>query len=348
MDLKIETTVVIANWNGKKYLKDCLDSLRTQSYKDFRVILIDNGSEDDSVDFLKKNYPEVILKEINRNIGFAAGYNLGFRLALKDENIKWVIALNNDTKLDKDYLQEITDCAKRHPDAGSIQPKILNFYDPEKFDSVGITIAKDGTAHNRGFGEKDKGQFEEEKEIFGANAAAALYDRGVLEKIKQPIENFFDRDFFAYYEDVDLAWRMRLLGYKPYYCPSAKVFHMHSGTAGKFSSFKAFFLHRNYFFTVIKNYPPCLLLKTLFFRFFEYLRLVYNAISGKKREQEFVSGEGRANIAKVILRAWRDVLIGLPKLLGKRRIIQKNRKVSSAEVKKWLKIFNKKIIQKDS
>ncbi|MDP1845256.1 MAG: glycosyltransferase family 2 protein [Candidatus Moranbacteria bacterium] len=337
----IETAVIIANWNGKKYLKGCLDSLRAQSYKNFRIIFIDNGSEDDSVDFVRTNYPDVILKEIGKNTGFAAGYNLGFRLALKDENIKWLVALNNDTKVDEDYFQEMVNCAKRHPDAGSIQPKILNFYDPEKIDCAGITIAKEGTAHNRGFGEKDKGQFEEEKEIFGANATAALYDREALEKTKQPVENFFDRDFFAYYEDVDLAWRMKLLGYRSYYCPSAKVFHMHSGTSGKFSSFKAFYLHRNYFFAVLKNYPLRLLLKTLFFRFFEYMRLVYNAISGKKREREYIGGEGKVQVAKIILRAWRDVLKNFPKLLKKRRIIQKNRKASNADIKKWLKKFNK-------
>lgn len=338
----IETAVIIANWNGKKYLKDCLDSLRAQSYKDFRVILIDNGSEDGSVDFLKKNYPEVILKEINRNIGFAAGYNLGFRLALKDENIKWVIALNNDTKLDEYYLEEMVNCAKRHPDAGSIQPRMLNFFEPDRIDCAGITIAKDGTAHNRGFGEKDGGQFEEVKEIFGANAAAALFDRGALEKIKQPIENFFDRDFFAFYEDVDLAWRMRLLGYKSYFCPSAKVFHIHSATAGKASSFKAYHLHRNYFFAVIKNYPLCLLLKTFFFRFFEYMRLVYNAVSGKKREREYMEGAGKNKVAKIILRAWLDVVKNFPKLMKKRRVIHKSRKASNSEVKKWMRMFNKK------
>lgn len=333
----IETAVIIANWNGKKYLKDCLDSLRSQSYRDFRVILIDNGSEDGSVDFLKKHYPEVILKELNQNIGFAAGYNLGFRLALKDENIKWIIALNNDTKLDGDYLEEMVKCANRHPDSGSIQPKILNFFNPEKFDCVGIEIAKDGTAHNRGFGEKDKGQFEDETEIFGANATAALYFKTALEKIKYPTENFFDRDFFAYYEDVDLAWRMRLLGYKSFYSPKAVVLHMHSGTAGRFSSFKAYYLHRNYFFAVIKNYPCCLMAKTLFFRFFEYLRLVYNAVSGKKREQEFLGSEGKAKVAKIILKAWWDVVKNLPNLWKKRRRIQKQRTVAVRDMKLWIK-----------
>ena len=337
----IEVAVIIANWNGKKYLKDCLDSLRAQSRKDFKIILVDNGSEDGSVSFLKTNYPEAILKEIDRNIGFAAGYNLGFRLALRDENIKWLIALNNDTKLDENYFQEMVDCAKRYPDAGSIQPKILNFYEQRKIDCIGITIAKDGTAHNRGYEETDEGQFEEEKEIFGANATAALYARGALEETKLPTNNYFDRDFFAYYEDVDLAWRMRLMGYKSYCCPRAKVFHVHSATTGKFSAFKAFYLHRNYFLTVLKNYPPCLLLKTLFFRFFEYMRLVYNAISGGKKEREFLGGEGKVKVAGIILKAWCDVIMNLPKLFKKRRIIQKNRRARNADIKKWLKTFNK-------
>lgn len=332
----IETAVIVVNWNGKKYLKDCFDSLERQTYKNFKTIFVDNGSEDGSVEYVRENYPEAEIKEISHNVGFAAGYNLGFRLAMKDDNIKWIIALNNDTKLDDNYLEEIISCAKRHLDAGSIQLKVLNFSEPEKIDCTGIVIARDGTAHNRGYGEIDKGQYENEEEIFGANATAVLYTRESLEKTKMPNGNFFDRDHFAYYEDVDLAWRMRLAGFKSFYCPRAIVYHVHSGTAGKASLMKAYHLHRNYFFTIIKNYPCCLTVKTLFWRFLSYLQLVANVFRKKKRETEFVKDYSKGRVAVVILQAWGSVIVNLPRLLKKRCYIQKNRVVKTREIREWV------------
>lgn len=335
----IETAVIIANWNGKKFLKDCLDSLRGQTLRDFKTILVDNGSTDGSVHFLKENFPEVEIKEVSSNVGFAAGYNLGIRLALKDPNIRWIIALNNDTKLHEKFIEEMLNCVKRYPDAGSIQPKILNFYDEDRLDCAGITIAGDGTAHNRGYGKKDGGQFDTEEEIFGTNATAALYTRESLEKSKMPSDSFFDREFFAYYEDVDLAWRMRLCGFKAYFCPKALVWHMHSATTGKSSLFKAYYLHRNYFFTVFKNYPAGIMIVTLGRRLVSYLRLVFNIFKNKKRESEFSEGKGKGSVALAILRAWAGVLRNLPKICADRRRIRKTRTVSTGEIRLWLKKY---------
>ena len=110
--------------------------------------------------------------------------------ALEDENIKYVIVLNNDTKLDENYIEELLNCAKRHPDAGSIQPKILNFFEKNKIDCAGIYITRDGTAHNRGYGENGE-KYDEEKEIFGANGTASLFTREALEKTKFPDGELF-------------------------------------------------------------------------------------------------------------------------------------------------------------
>ena len=318
----INTTVIIVNWNGKKYLRDCLDSLERQTFKNFKVIFVDNGSGDDSVAFVRKNYPKVEIKEISHNVGFSAGYNLGFRLAFRDENIKWVVALNNDTKLDENYLGEIVGCAKRHSDAGSIQPKIFNFYEKEKIDCAGIYVARDGTAHNRGYGEIDRGQYNDEKEIFGANATAALYSKESLEKTKLPNDNYFDRDHFAYYEDVDLALRMRLAGFKAYLCPKAIVWHVHSGSTGKSSLFNVYYLHRNYFFALIKNYPLGKLFKTLLIRAGSYFSLLLNVFKKKKRETELMQGLGKARVGFVILKAWGSVIVNLPSLIRKRKFIK--------------------------
>lgn len=316
------TAIIIVSWNGKRYLKDCFDSLKRQSKKDFKVIFVDNGSTDGSADFVRENYPEAEIKKLSRNTGFAAGYNLGMQTAIKDDRIKHVIVLNNDTKLDEKFAEKIVACAERHPDAGSIQPKVLNFFEKEKIDCAGIYISRDGTAHNRGHG-KDTGKYREEKEIFGANGTASLFEREALEKTKMADGGFFDRDYFAFYEDVDLAWRLKGAGFKSFFCPEAKVFHVHSGTAGKASLMKAYYLHRNYFFTLFKNYPLRNLSKTLFWRFWSYVDLVRNAFKKKKKETEYVTGYGKGKVAVVILRAWGSVIWNFPSILAKRIMIKK-------------------------
>ncbi|MDI6778182.1 MAG: glycosyltransferase family 2 protein [Patescibacteria group bacterium] len=323
----IEAAVIIVNWNGKKYLKDCFDSLERQTDKNFKVIFVDNGSEDDSVVFVRDKYletkfPSLDIIELEKNTGFCFGYNAGIKKALEDESIKYVIILNNDTKLDEKYIEELTNCAERHPDAGSIQPKIFNFYEQNKIDCAGIYITRDGTAHNRGYG-KNEEKYSEEKEIFGANGTASLFTRDALEKTALPGHNYFDNDHFAFYEDVDLAWRMKNAGFRSYYCPKAVVYHVHSGTAGKASLMKAYYLHRNYFFTIFKNYPCRKLAKTLFWRFISYTRLVLNVFRGKKREAEFVSGNSKGRVAIVILKAWVSVIWNFPKILARRRFIKK-------------------------
>ncbi|MDD5489520.1 MAG: glycosyltransferase family 2 protein [Candidatus Moranbacteria bacterium] len=320
--------VIVVNWNGKKYLKDCFDSLQNQTYKNFKVFFVDNGSEDDSVDFIKEKYletnlPSVDIFQLKKNTGFCFGYNTGIKKALEDEDTKYVVVLNNDTKLDEKYIEELRSCAERHPEAGSIQPKVLKYFEKNKVDCAGIRIARDGTAHNRGYS-KDEKEYKEEKEIFGANGTASLFTRRALEKTALPGHNYFDNDHFVFYEDVDLAWRMKNAGFKTYFCPDALAYHVHSGTAGKASLMKAYYLHRNYFFTVFKNYPCGKLAKTLFWRFLSYLRLVANVFGKKKRETEFVKGQSKIKVVLVILKAWGSVVWNLPSLAKKRKFIRRN------------------------
>ncbi|MFA5925343.1 MAG: glycosyltransferase family 2 protein [Parcubacteria group bacterium] len=324
-----KVAIVIVNWNGKKYLKDCFESLKVQTEKNFRVIFVDNGSEDGSVDFLKNNYssfggPDADIIRLGKNTGFCFGFNAGIKKALGYENIRHVIVLNNDTKLDEKYIEEISACAERHPDAGSVQPKVINFFDKDKIDCAGIYISRDGTAHNRGYGEDEK-KYSEEKEIFGANGTASLFTRQALEKTSLSEHNYFDNGYFAFYEDVDLAWRLKTAGFKSYYCPGAVVSHVHSGTAGKASLMKAYYLHRNYFFTVIKNYPCGKVVKTLVWRFLSYVQLIFNVFRREKREAEFVKGHSKGEVAVVILEAWGSVIYNLPELIRKRRLIKKQR-----------------------
>lgn len=331
--------VIIVNWNGKKYLKDCFDSLATQTNKSFKVVFVDNGSKDDSVDFVRKNYleaefPSLDIIQLKKNTGFCFGYNTGIKKALEDAGIKYIITLNNDTKLDEKFIEEIVKCAEKYPGAGSIQPKIVNFYEQNKIDCAGIYISRDGTAHNRGYQGNQK-DFDKEKEIFGANGTASLFTRRALEKTKFSDGEYFDNDHFAFYEDVDLAWRIKAVGLKSYYSPKALVWHIHSGTAGKASLMKAFYLHRNYFFSVIKNYPCEKLAKTLFWRSISYIQLVLNVFRKKKRETEFVKGYGKARVALVILRAWGSVIWSLPNLFQKRIFIRKQMRKCAEGKSNW-------------
>lgn len=342
----IDAAIVIASWNGKKYLKDCFSSLAAQTYKNFKIVFVDNGSEDGSVDFVGENYADAFSGRLEfvrfeKNAGFAKGYNAGMEKMLADASTKYVVILNNDTKLDEKFIEGLVNCAKKHPAAGSIQPKVLNFSEPEKIDCAGIVFSADGVAMNRGYGEKDGGEYGAEEEIFGANGTAALYSRVALEEVQLRRGEYFDNDFFAYHEDVDLAWRMRLASFKSYFCPEARLFHIHSATAGKISGFKAFFLNRNRFFTLIKNFPT----GRLFFAIFvltpiRYLLLLIYVIVKKKRDGREETGGGKTMAAKEILKAWGSIIANVPSLLKKRRTVQKQRKVPSGEIRRWFREYS--------
>ncbi len=339
----IETAVIIANWNGKKYLKDCFDSLRAQSYRDFKIILVDNGSEDESVGFVRENYPETEIIQFEKNTGFCFGYNSGIKKALEDEAVSYILVLNNDTKLHEKFIENMINCSQRHPEAGSIQPKILNFYDQNNIDCAGILLSVDGVAVNRGYGEKDKGQYEDEIEIFGANGTASLLSRKALGKTELSEGEYFDNDYFAYYEDLDLAWRMRLAGFKAFYCPRAVAYHVHSATTNIISGFKVYYLNRNRFFTLIKNYSLFrLAVILLILTPIRYIFLLFRVIMRKGRKNAEFSGQKKSAVAKEILRAWGSVIANFPNLVKKRRAIQKNKKVSGREIGHWFRKYGVK------
>lgn len=334
-----DTAIVIANWNGKEYLEKCLPALRNQTYKNFKTILVDNGSSDDSVFFVERNFPEVGLIRLGKNTGFARANNLGIQKAFADENIRYLITLNNDTQATKDYLEKLIECAKNHPRAGSVQPKVLNFFEKTIIDSTGILIHFDMSAINRGQKEKDTGQYEKEEEIFGASASAALYVREALEKIKFSNGDYFDSDYFAYYEDVDLAWRLRLAGFSSVYCPKSKVYHVHSATGKSYSPFKSFHIHRNQYYNILKNLPFYFMLKALAFMPIRYCLLLASVLRKKGPAAKLAKNTKEEGIVRIVLRSWMQIIKNLPILMRKRKFIQKNKTVKNAEIKKWLKLY---------
>lgn len=340
-------SVIIANWNGKEHLVGCLHSLSLQTYKEFEIIVVDNGSSDDSVEFIEKNYPEVAVIKLKENTGFAFANNVGIKKVLENKGIEFVITLNNDTTPESDYIEEMVACARRHPEAGSIQPKVINYFDQKIIDSTGILIYKDMSAINRGQKEFDAGQYEEEEEIFGASASASLYARNALESAQLFPGEFFDNMHFAYYEDVDLAWRLRLFGFSSFYAPMAKVLHVHSATGKNFSPFKAFHIHRNQYYNMIKNLPFLPMIRAFLFMPVRYGLLISSVLIKKGPSSELSQNKEKKGIIGIVLKSWIDVLKNISELLKKRRIVQKNKKVGNREIKKWFSLYRadiKKII----
>lgn len=330
--------VIIVNWNGKEFLKECLESLRMQTLRGFRVICVDNGSTDGSRELLHE-FSHVECIELSENNGFAEPNNIGIARAFEDPNISFIVTLNNDAKVDPAYLQELVSCAERHPDAGSIQPKVLRMPNQDILDSTGMLIYKDMSAINRGQGDRDVGQYSEEEEVFGASASAALYARRALEDVAFQKNEYFDRDYFAYYEDVDLAWRLRLRGFRSFYAPRALVYHVHSATGKRHSPFKSFHIHRNQYYTMFKNLPTGALLRALAFMPIRYLLLLSSVMRKKGPAAKLSeSARGRGMLA-IVLRSWMHIMKALPRLLAKRKMIQGKRVVGGKEIERWFAIY---------
>ncbi|MBU0705404.1 MAG: glycosyltransferase family 2 protein [Chloroflexi bacterium] len=242
-----KVSVVILNWNGRRYLDDCFTSLQAQTYADFEIILVDNGSTDGSVEWMAEHFPQVRMICNETNLGFAAGNNQAIRVS----QAEFIVTLNNDTRVEPDWLASLVAVAEEDPTVGMCASKMLFADRPEIINSTGINLDPVGIAWDRRGGEPDDGQETEPVEIFGPCAGAALYRRTMLDQI-----GLFDERFFAYLEDVDLAWRARLAGFRCLYVPQARVYHVHSATAGESSPFKNRLLGRNKVWVIAKNYGP--------------------------------------------------------------------------------------------
>jgi hypothetical protein len=244
--------------------------------------------------------------------------------------------------IEKCFLENLVKSAEKDKKIGAVAPKIKFYYDKEVIDSVGILIHQDGGGINRGTKEADKKQYDKDQEIFGVCAGAALYKRDMLEDIKLN-NDYFDEDFFAYYEDLDLAWRARLRGWKSVSCSKAVVYHIHSATSKSYSPFKAYHVNRNRFFVIIKNFPKRFLIKSLILTPFRYLRLI-NSIIQKKGPSHKLKEKTNFFIPFIIvLKGWINVLIKISGMLIKRSKIQKDRIVTNKEINEWFEKYMAKM-----
>lgn len=237
-------TVVIPNYNGMKFMEPCMAALEKQTCKDFEILVVDNGSSDGSVDWLRSHqYPTIFLEE---NTGFSGAVNVG----IKASKTPFVLLLNNDTEVEPDFIGEMIKAIRRSDQIFAVSSKMVQMYHKELMDDAGDMYSVQGWAYQRGVGRSSKG-YNREREVFSACAGAAIYRRAVFEQI-----GYFDEMHFAYLEDIDVCYRAKIFGWHNRYCPTAVVYHVGSGTSGsKYNAFKVRLAARNNVYLNYKNMP---------------------------------------------------------------------------------------------
>jgi len=309
-------SVVIPNLNGMKFLPACLSSLQNQTFREFEIIIVDNGSKDESVDFIKTSFPGTIIIENKQNVGFAEANNQGIRAARG----KYIATLNNDTEADRDWLRTIvTEAENSANDVGMWAPKILALQNKREIDSVGgLLLYRDGIAKGRGRLETDNGQYDNVKEILCPSACCGLYRKIMLDEI-----GYFDSDFFAYCEDNDLGLRARLAGWQALSVPASIVYHYYSGTGGTYSHTKAFLVERNHLWVAWKNFPITWNIMLPFYVFLRYIMQFYGTLSGKGSAAKFVESYSAKDVIVIMIKSYMAALRGLPLILRKRRLLRR-------------------------
>jgi GT2 family glycosyltransferase len=309
-----QASVIIPNWNGAHHLRICLDALREQTYPDVEVILVDNGSTDGSQALVTKQYPEVRLLALQRNLGLTGGNNAGFRAARGDI----LISLNNDTEAHLGFVEALVNALVEHPEAGMAAAKMLLFDRRDHIHSAGDGYGVDGIPFNRGVWQRDAGQFDEPGWIFGGCGGAVAYRRAMLDDI-----GLFDESLFMYCEDVDLNWRAQLAGWRCWYAPESVIYHKLSATGG--GSIASFYTGRNTLWVMAKNYPGALLRK--------HWALILRAQVAITRD---ALRAWRGEAARARFRGQLAGVLGWPKMLSKRRTIQSTRRVPDEYIESLL------------
>jgi len=297
--------VVILNYNGKKFLEKFLKDVITFSTP-HEVILADNASTDDSISFLKKNFPQVRLVQNSANDGYAEGYNK----ALKQVDAEYYILLNNDVEVKSNWIQPLLELMDSDPKIAACQPKLLDQKNNTLFEYAG---ASGGFIDNYGYPfcrgrifdsiEEDKGQYNDVKEIFWASGACLMVRSSVFWQL-----GGFDSDYFAHMEEIDLCWRMQNFGYKIYVNPNSQVYHVGGGTLQKQSAHKTFLNFRNSLITLTKDHPS----KGLLYKV--WVRMNLDGVAGAKF---FFTLQPQHTIA--IIRAHFAFYFSLGKTLKKRK-----------------------------
>ena len=241
-----KVTVVIPNYNGIKYIRDCMDSLYKQEDISFEILVVDNGSKDGSLEILKKEYVDAKVIALEENTGFCHAVNVG----IQNSGTPYVILLNNDTVVKPGFVEALQEAIEESERIFSVSSMMLSMADESRIDDAGDGYSMLGWAYARGKG-KPAARYEKRAKVFAACGGAAIYRKEVFEKI-----GYFDENHFAYLEDIDIGYRARIHGYRNAYEPKAKVIHAGSATSGsRYNEFKTKLSSANNAYMIAKNMP---------------------------------------------------------------------------------------------
>lgn len=320
-------SIIIVNWNGKQYLPDCLDSLLDQYLKDFETIVVDNGSNDGSLELLQHSYSWVRVVSLATNTGFASGNNAGFAVSRG----KYIVTLNNDTRVERDWLVELTAPVEARPEIGMVASRICSWDTPDQIDSLGVTVCRDGMSRgSRRLALFSTLTLAKTEDILLPSACAALYRRKMIDET-----GFFDDDFFAYCEDTDLGLRGRMAGWQALLARDAVVYHRYSRSGGVFSPFKLYLVERNHFWVALKNFPLTMLMVLPFWTIVRYFVQAQLVLAASGVGADFRSGSQK-DLSSAVSKGIIDMIRGLPVIIRKRRAASSMRRLSSGEAKALL------------
>jgi hypothetical protein len=312
-----EVSVIVVTWNGKHFLEACLSAVAAQEGVTFETIVVDNGSEDGTAEFVREQFPSVRVVSLQRNLGFAGGNNAGAATARG----RYIAFLNNDTVAEPGWLRALRAGVDEQAGFALTTSRIVYMHDPSIIDSAGDSVLRWGGAFKRHHGASSSVATQSE-EVFGVCGAACLMPRVVFEEL-----GGFDEDFFASHEDVDLSYRAQLRGYRCRYVADAVVRHHGSATLGKVSKFAVFHGQRNLEWMYSKNAPASVLVRSL------PGHVMYNAAAAVHF--------ARLGLFGTFVRAKIAALAGMPGVLRKRAAVQRTRRVAARVIwtrleRRWL------------
>lgn len=305
-----EVLVVIVNYNGGDMLVRSVDAMKRQTFTDYHLIVVDNASTDGSIALLRNSHPDVDVLPAGANLGFAAANNLAVRTARRN---RWIALVNPDAFPAPDWLRQLVDAAQRSPKAASFASRLLDASNPDMLDGAGDAYHMGGIFWRRGHHCRAQGNYLLQEGIFSACAAAALYSRRAWEE-----SGGMDEDFFCYGEDVDLGFRLQLLGYQCLYVPEAVALHHGSAITGRRSGFTVYHGHRNLEWVYVKNMPSIL---------FWLLLPSHCLLNAAALIVWVLRGQGH-----VVFKAKVDALRGIARALHKRSAIQRSRRAATGQI----------------
>lgn len=316
-------SIIIVNWNGKHWLMNCIPSLYKQKYKNFEIILVDNGSTDGSIDWIENNYPKLKIVKNKINLGFAEANNQGF----KRVSGKYVLFLNNDTVVTNDFLTILVRGLEKNPQIASLQSRMLLMDYPKKLDSVGAFLTATGFLYHYGIAKNWQKKYDKKIPVYSAKGACMIFKKNVLDETLVDGE-VLDNDYFAYFEETDLCHRVWMAGYEIYFEPKSVIYHKMGGTSNDMkNSFIQFHSFKNRINTYLKNLSlkklifilPLHIIMTQFFAFLSLFKFKFDIFAATQKA------------------IWWNI-VNIKKTLKKRKYIQTNiRKIGDEGI--WKQIY---------